>query len=219
MRSNPWQSSSNRTAGFVVLPSRTRRNGLVRTGLIMMALVVLSYGPSIKDVAHRQEPSDVAIGFAVFGGLLLVVTCRIAYDAAWPAQRGTGPHSHLLTAKTLTGWRTVDLTQLTTIRYRLTNRFRPALDYLVVTDANRVRLGIRANDRLGIDWLREAVQKSATPVRVSRAAAAALNLHHANKPVRYRTCRNGFPTLYLLLSWAASLAAYGLLIPLLLPNG
>jgi hypothetical protein len=214
MRANPWQSTADRGAESVIPPGRTRRNTLVRQGLVLAALAVIAYAPSVGYLARRETPGAVAVYFATFGGLLISIVPLIGYGATWPARRGTDTQVNFMTAKTATGWRTVDLSRLATIRYRTVNRYRSDFDFLLVRDANRVCLGVRRNDGVAIGWLRDAVLNSPHPVRRSRAACAALGV-----PVpRDGIVRDGFSTLYGLLLWAATLAVYGAVIALVVPN-
>lgn len=206
MKVNPWQSTQYGTTDYPIPPVRTRRQTLTRGRFVLAGLAVVSYGPSIPELVRHQAPADTAMGFAVFGGLLIAVLPILFCHSLWPARRGTGPHAHLLTAKTATGWRTIDLTQIRTIRYRSLSQYRHTRDYVTVRDANRVRLGINMHDQLAVGWLRDATLNS-HEIRISAKASTALGLDAAD-PRKNPTCWNSYPVLYGLLLWVALFTAY-----------
>ncbi|MEV4629992.1 hypothetical protein AB0J90_27375 [Micromonospora sp. NPDC049523] len=212
-RTKPWQEMEHRVAEKVLPPLRTRRQALVRNSLGVTALAVVSYGPSVFELVRNQEPSEVSIGFALLGGLAMVIFPAHSCHGEWPARRGTGQDAHLLTAKTLTGWRTIDLDQIMTIRFRdmgvrdPAGRLNHLGHYVIVRDANRVRIGIPLRDELALGWLREAATSPGTRTRISARAGTAMGLDAATAS-GYPTCGESGATWYAIVIFLALFAGY-----------
>ncbi|MGW4465705.1 hypothetical protein [Micromonospora sp. NPDC004704] len=212
-RTKPWQEMEHRVAEKVLPPLRTRRRSLVRNSLAVAALAAVSYGPSIFELVRNREPSGISISFAFFGGLVIVIFPAYSCQGEWPARRGAGRDAHLLTAKTLTGWRTIDLDQIMTIRFRdmgvrdYAGRLNFVGHYLIVRDASRVRIGIPLRDELALGWLREAATSPGTQTRISARAGTAMGLDAATAS-RYPTCGESWPMRYGIVIFLALFAGY-----------
>jgi hypothetical protein len=106
----------------------------------------------------------------------------------------------MLTARTRTGPRTVNLSHLRSVGHvYLPGRFRAALDFLVVTDVHGVRVGITdPESRKVLRWELRTRDRRAG-VRISRAAAAELGLAPM---VAWRLMVRAYATLALGFIWA-----------------
>jgi hypothetical protein len=197
-------------------PAKSRRRAHVRGGAILAALAVLTAGPSALDVDRHREPGAVAIGVAVFGTLLIPLLPQLMANSDRSAWHLRGERNHLLAARTMTGWRTIDLTRIRRVHCNsLPDRYNPGShDYLVAIDTNGSRIGFKTTDQAAIRWIHDAVVAStSTGVRASRRALIVLGVdrreHH-----RYLTCRNAHPLLYTLATWAVLIATYSAIVAL-----
>src|SRR5690348_6133092 len=152
-------------------PDRSQRRARLRGGLILAGLAVLTVVPSVLDVRPRREPGHVAIGFAAIGTLLIALAPHIMANSDWSAWHLRGARNHLLAARTLTGWRTVDATRIRRIHLcSLPDRYNTGShDYLVVIDATGSRIGFKATDRAAMRWIHDAVVASTSTESASHA--------------------------------------------------
>jgi len=133
-----------------------------------IALVRIA-GPGFKDLWWL-----VILGGAVWfmAPLLCMESSRQA-----PIIRGSSSRV-LLTALTLTGWRTVDLAELVSVKlFTMPGRFGPGIIMLIVTDSHGVRIGLtRAEswDAVRTTLSAKASGRANAP-RLSRRAARLLH--------------------------------------------
>jgi hypothetical protein len=95
------------------------------------------------------------------------------------------------------------------------SRFGSQQKFLVVTDANGVRLAIRVVDEIAITWLREAIASSEHAVTLSRTAATVLGEGEPTSLSRFDDLALGKAVLV----WLALLTACGTVVTLLTPSG
>jgi hypothetical protein len=198
-------------------PARSHRRARVRGCGIVGALILLAIVPSAVDLYRHDEPGQTAIGFVTFGMLVVAIVPYMLANSAGAAWHLRGERNHLLAARTLTGWRTIDLTRIRTVRYiSLPSKYRP-IEYVIVTDANGSRIGFRTVDTRAMRWIRDAVVATgSTGPRVSPGARLALGIDR-HQYHRYRPCRDGHPTLALLVmvaTWFGLILAYGAVVSL-----
>lgn len=198
-------------------PAQSRRRARLRGGAILAGLAVLTATPSALNVARHREPGNVAVGFAAFGTLLIAVVSQLMANSDWSVWHLRGERNHLLAARTMTGWRTIDLTGIRRVHLcSLPDRYRPgAHEYLVVIDASGSRIGVKTTDEAAIRSIHDAVVAStSTGVRVSRLALISLGIHRREFH-RYLPCRNAHPLLYALAIWIVLIAIYSSAVTLL----
>ncbi|MFE1800877.1 hypothetical protein ACFW9L_32620 [Streptomyces sp. NPDC059517] len=147
----------------------------IGSGLAVTVLLLPlgGYGLARAGVAPNGAPIVLGLLSVIVGFVLLPALCE---------ERAPFRHSSShLTARTLTGERSVDLNQITSVRLLTTFSYGSAYRTLWVRDANGVRLGI-ATER-SRRKLRPAIEKAdanaargVTGPHVSRAARAHLGL-------------------------------------------
>jgi hypothetical protein len=180
-----------------VPPRMVRLRAGGTTLAIILGTAVLVIGPGLVMRAHPQWQGLVVVPF--FGAVvssLLPMTCQ---ESGVPRVRRT--HGDLLlTARTRTGHRTVNLSHLRSVRYVfLPGKPRDALDFVIITDVNGVRMGLTS------DYTRRVVAEVlSTPdgragVSVSRSAAEKLRL--APVDVGWRWALRWYGTLALMTAW------------------
>jgi hypothetical protein len=198
------------TADNLPQPAQSRRRARVRGGAILAGLAVLAAVPGAVDVARHREPGTLAIGFVACGSLLIAVLPQLMANSDRPAWHLRGERNQLLAARTLTGWRTIDLTRIRRVHCcSVPGGYRSAVhDYLVVVDASGSRIGFKTTDQAAIRRMHDAVMAStSTGVRVSRRALVSLGIHQREFH-RYRPCRNAYWLLYALATWFVLVTIY-----------
>ncbi|MER7196958.1 hypothetical protein [Streptomyces sp. CB01635] len=145
------------------------------SGLALAVLLLPLAGYELARTGAVPEGTPIVLGLlcAMIGFLLLTELCE---------ERAPFRHSSShLTARTLTGERSVDLNRIATVRLLTTFSYGGAHRTLVVCDAHGVRLGITTKRSRG--KLRRAIEKADANAargvprpRVSRAARAYLGL-------------------------------------------
>jgi hypothetical protein len=158
-----------------------------RVGYLVLGLVVAA-GIVVPGLLQRF---GVIRGGASAAGVLAGFVGWFAMELmpyAWRTVTHEAPHAHLVTARTLTGLRTVDLDRLTRVR-RYRSRSRNGwIDILGVEDRSGV--GFRFDDKALARRVATAVRRSRSspadatappPVDVSRFAAARLGLTSSDR--------------------------------------
>jgi hypothetical protein len=173
-------------------------------------VALLGAAPSAVDLYRERAPGTVAVGFAFVGTLLVSISPQLianSYGSAWHLR---GERNHLVAGRTATGWRTIDLTRIRTVRCApWPHRYGGGFDeYLVVVDANGSRIGFRTTDQGAMRWVHDAVVAStSTGVRVSSYARTTLGIDR-RQYFRYLPCHDAHPLLYTLATWAVMITAY-----------
>ncbi|WP_406394505.1 hypothetical protein [Streptomyces sp. NBC_00887] len=143
------------------------------SGLVVAVLLLPfgSYGLARTGAVPEGTPIVLGLLTGIAGFLLLPALC----EEQAPFQHS----SSRLTARTLTGARSVDLNRITTVRLLTTFSYGSTYRTVVVRDIHGVRLGITTRRSLG--KLRRAIEKAeanaargAPAPRVTRAARAHL---------------------------------------------
>jgi hypothetical protein len=202
MLSELWRMRDDASDGLPS-PAESRRRARLRGGAILVGLTVLIAVPTVVDLGRHREPRGVAIGFAALGTLILASLPQQMANAHWSVWSLPGAKTHVLAARTMTGWRTVDLKRIRRVHmWSIPSRFGSA-SYVMVIDANGSRIGVRTTDPVAIRWVRDAVVASAksTEVRASNGALISLEIHREGKHP-YRPCHDAHPLLYALAAWA-----------------
>ena len=144
-------------------------------GLAVTVLLLPFGGYGLARVGVVPEGAPLALGLlsVIAGFVLLPALCeeRVPF-------RHSSSH---LTARTLTGERSVDLNQITTVRLLTTFSYGTEYRTLLVRDAHGVRLGIttersRRKLRRAIEKANARAAQGVPRPRVSRAARAHLGL-------------------------------------------
>ncbi|WP_406155007.1 hypothetical protein OG806_02525 [Streptomyces sp. NBC_00882] len=144
----------------------TRRRACAGLGLVV-AMLGLPF--AVSALVRSGTMLGLLTGPLAF--LLFVELCT---------ERGsTRCSSARLTARTLTGMRSVDLSRITSVRLQTTFAYGTVHRVLLVRDAHGVRLGITSTS--GRRTLRRALERQSravrrSPPRVSRAARACLGI-------------------------------------------
>ncbi len=155
---------------------RSARHGLAILTAAWTA-VLLTIAALIR--AHVLGQGDV--GLAIADGLLAGPLALAAFHGTAGRTRVTGgPGSALLTARTLTGVRTVDLNALVSVRRFASMARNGTIDELRLRDRRGVRLSIAERDGLDGD-IRRAIERASArpgpvPLRVTRHARSRLGL-------------------------------------------
>jgi hypothetical protein len=104
----------------VLSPSDERRRSRALAVLIEAGLAVLGFGPTLLTQARSgdSEPTTWTLALGRLGSIVPVMWPFHAADGFGPLVVIGGRPAHLLTGRTLTGRRSVDLSELTTVRYR-----------------------------------------------------------------------------------------------------
>ncbi|WP_329229528.1 hypothetical protein OHB07_14925 [Streptomyces sp. NBC_00111] len=164
--------------GATTISSGERARAVVRarrgSGLVVAFLLLPCGGYALARAGMLPEGTPLALGLlSLIGFVLLPALC----EELAPFRHSS---SHL-TARTLTGERSVDLDRLTTVRLVTTFSYGGAHRLLLVRDAHGVRLGVTT--RRSVKKLRRAVEKAEVNAargipapRVSRAARVHLGL-------------------------------------------
>lgn len=151
------------------LPDAATGRRRARTGVCLLgALLVL---PFAVGALPRAREAGAPVGLAT--GMLASVLSGMLVEESPPARHSMSR----ITARTLTGMRSVDLTRLTHIRLLTSVSYGSVYRTLLVRDADGVWLGITTD--AGKRALRRALMRrpedaSLPPPRVSRAARAHL---------------------------------------------
>lgn len=158
------------TAELVPAVSARRR---ARAGL---ALALVTCTALSVFAGHSVTPG---LGQEEWTGPTLIVAALILFLLPFLHQGGRArlhePGQRYLTAWTITGWRTIDLHQLTRIwRYQLPSKGRP-VDMLVLTDSSGVRLMID-NREVNRAVTRALSDHPNDTIRISRSAQHRLGL-------------------------------------------
>ena len=149
-------------------------------GVLVMAWGGVVIPVVIRIRAHQLDRSDVAIALLA-GYLLGFLVDPVWFGVGWRPQSSRRDGQRRISARTLTGVRSVDLEDLATIR-RFTMRGRGETDLLLLRDRRGVRLAFE--DRELDDVIRRAVERSraeggGSPVEVTPFAARRLGLDPA----------------------------------------
>lgn len=204
MLSGLWRMRDNAADGLPS-PAESRRRARLRGGASLAGLTVLIAVPTVVDLSRHREPGGVAIGFAALGTLILASLPQQMANSFWSVWSLPGAKTHVLAAKTMTGWRTVDLTRVRRVHmWSLPTRYSSrSPDYVIVIDADGSRIGVRTTDRVAIRWVRDAVvtASKSTEVRASNRALITLGIHREGKHP-YRPCHDAHPLLYAVAGWA-----------------
>lgn len=172
----------------VVSPSAARRRA--RPWAVLGAAVILSPFAVLALADAGWLPAELAILLAAVAAPAVALLLGEMFEEKPPIQ----PSGLLLTARTLTGERTIDLFAISTVRL-LTYFSRSGVAYrvLLVRDINGVRLGVRST--VGRAALLRGLKRNGTArqPRMSRAARVYLGL---------ATSRTAL-VLHTVLSWLA----------------
>ncbi|MEU4030311.1 hypothetical protein ACIA71_26860 [Streptomyces anulatus] len=145
------------------------------SGLAVTVLLLPFGGYGLARAGVVPEGAPVALG------LLSVIASFVLLPALCEERVPFRHSSSHLTARTLTGERSVDLNQITTVRLLTTFSYGTAYRTLLVRDAHGVRLGIttersRRKLRRAIEKAHANAAQGVPRPRVSRAARAHLGL-------------------------------------------
>ncbi|MFD4795247.1 HAD family hydrolase [Streptomyces anulatus] len=145
------------------------------SGLAVTVLLLPFGGYGLARAGVVAEGAPVALG------LLSVIASFVLLPALCEERVPFRHSSSHLTARTLTGERSVDLNQITTVRLLTTFSYGTAYRTLLVRDAHGVRLGIttersRRKLRRAIEKAHANAAQGVPRPRVSRAARAHLGL-------------------------------------------
>ena len=159
-------------------PTRERRRALALTTALLVVVGTLAYGPTAYLLAAGAEPTGVATAVAFLGSGALATLPFLVADCVGPAARIDDGATHLLTGRTVTGRRSVDLDNLASVHYRRAMWWRvPVPSHLIVRDTSRACLVVSVEDGDVLGWLRSAVDRApAGTVTMSPLAAAALRV-------------------------------------------
>src|SRR4051812_33133125 len=111
MLSERWRMRGD-AAGGIPSPAESRRRARLRGGAILAGLTVVSAAPTVADLVRDREPGGVAIGFAALGAMLIAILPHLMANSDWSVWRLPGERGYLLAARTMTGWRSVDLKRI-----------------------------------------------------------------------------------------------------------
>jgi hypothetical protein len=99
--------------------------------------------------------------------------------------RMTEPYGDFLTGKTITGWRSVDLREIASLRFRQSVAPEQLPARIMVTDANGGRLAVQVNDSYALEAIREWLPRSlGRTIRISPMAAYILGLLSDDEPIQ-----------------------------------
>jgi hypothetical protein len=149
-------------------------------GVLVMAWCGVVIPVVMRIRAHQLDRSDVAIALLA-GYLLGFLVDLVWFGVGGRPQSSRRDGQRRISARTLTGVRSVDLEGLATIR-RFTMRGRGETDLLLLRDRRGVRLAFEDGEL--DDLIRRAVERSraeggGTPVKVTPFAARRLGLDPA----------------------------------------
>ncbi|MEU3945519.1 hypothetical protein [Streptomyces sp. NPDC029526] len=155
--------------------ARSVMRARVGSGLVVAVLLLPVGSWALARAGVVAEAATIPVG------LLAMIAGYVLLTALWEERSPFRHAPRSLTARTLTGPRTVDLGRITTVR--LVTTFSQAGVYrtVVVRDADGVRLGLttgrsREHLRRAVEQAENDAGRGATGLRVSRAAAAHLGL-------------------------------------------
>jgi hypothetical protein len=158
--------------------AREHRRALALTVALLVAVGAVTYGPTVYMLVVGAEPTGLVIAIGLLGSGVLGTGPFLLADCLGPAVRVDDGGTLLLTGKTITGWRSVDLNALASVRYRYSMSYvvmRPG--HLIVRDTSRACLVVCVDDRQVLRWLGSAVNRSGgRTVRMSPMAAATLHV-------------------------------------------
>jgi hypothetical protein len=149
--------------------------GIVGAG---WATIVLADAALIRTHVLKETDTGIATGAGFVAGMLAFM---IWFGDAGTPHVSTVEGRRLLSARTLTGVRTIELDALAGVRrFAAMGRYGGTIDELHLRDRQGLRLTI-GHDRLAEDSIRRAVEKAdaqpgGTPVRVTRHARSRLGL-------------------------------------------
>ncbi len=163
-----------------VEPSFARRRMRLGLGIVGVAwaTVVLADAGLIRTHVLKDADTGIATGAGLVAGMLALL---IWYGEAGTPHVATVDGRRLLTARTLTGVRTIELDALAGVRRFVTmGRYGSTVDDLRLRDRHGLRLTI-SRDRRAEDSIRSAVERAdarpaVTPVKVTRHARSRLGL-------------------------------------------
>lgn len=163
----------------MVRAARSPRRHSSVTAVCATAAVLVGLVPSLVALAGVRV---VLLAFVLGLVAAIGVTSTRHLCAAMRKQKGKHSrgtqYSHYLSARTPTGYRTIDLHDLASVRARrLVGRAWPPLDFVIARDRRGVCIAFSAKPDLRIirEALAEMTQRSPAPaVRVSRLARAVL---------------------------------------------
>lgn len=164
-----------RGASVEATATRSVARARMGSGLAVTVLLLPFGGYGLARAGVVPEGAPVALG------LLSVIASFVLLPALCEERVPFRHSSSHLTARTLTGERSVDLNQITTVRLLTTFSYGTAYRTLLVRDAHGVRLGIttersRRKLRRAIEKAHANAAQGVPRPRVSRAARAHLGL-------------------------------------------
>lgn len=170
------QRLARRDARRIQAAAHIRRRSRIAVTVALTALGLVWVVPGLA-LRPMRDPSG--LGFGTGLAVALGIDLVRAMSNARGRQQAHGAKGGLLTARTWTGPRTVDLCSLRSVRARrITGRGRPT-SYLVVTDTAGVRISLSGRGdiqlvRQELDRQARGPQGGTAPVRVSRLARGVL---------------------------------------------
>lgn len=170
------QSLARRDARRIQAAADIRRRSRIAVAAALTALGLVWVVPGLA-LRPLHDPSG--LGFGTGLAVALGIDVVRAMSNARGHQRAHDAKGGLLTARTWTGPRTVDLRSLRSVRARrITGRGKPT-SYLVVTDTAGVRISLSGRGdiqlvRRELDRQARGLQWGTAPVRVSRLARGVL---------------------------------------------
>jgi len=120
-----------------------RRRARTAMAILVSAIGILTIGTVV--LIRLGGPGFRGLAWAIFVGAMLPLVAPVLCMESSRGEliTGHGAHHCLLTARTITGLRTVDLSKLRSIRrYVMPGRFGYSLDLLVIKDRCGVRIGL-----------------------------------------------------------------------------
>jgi hypothetical protein len=158
---------------------------------------------SISVVFTGPDESEWTVGAALTFVIIMIMPMLPCLDQGW---RFRLEDERYLTARTISGWRTVDLHRLMRVsRYRMS----PDVDMLILVDADDVRLMM--DQKKIIDATRKALTDHPnSAVRMSSTAEYLLDLDLPTRPLRFRSFVRALASPLLLLPlWVVLLGLAG----------
>ena len=162
-------------------PTRERRRALALTVALLIAAGAVTYGPTAYLLVVGAEPTGLVTAIGLLGSAVLTTVPFLVADCLGPAVRVDDGATLLLTGKTITGWRSVDLNDLASVRYRHSMSY-PVMKpgHLIVRDTSRACLVVCVDDGEVLRWLGSAVNRSGGRT-VTMSPLAAATLHVADR--------------------------------------
>jgi hypothetical protein len=193
-----------------VFDAARNRSARTRNALVIFGSLLLIYGgqlisPSPPDKSGMPAPLVVMMVAGICGLLALPVSAILGRHIV--VGRDPVRHRDVLAGHTLYGWRNVDLDRLVSIRVLdLWQRGLPNRTYLVLRDAEGVRLAVLWPDPQIHRALRRAVRRHRASLRLSPLAADLIEVdrEHRDGP----DCRDAMPVLKMTLVTLAALLSW-----------